>query len=292
MTEPTLDPLKPVADQSPPQYINGIAIDERGYLWIADGSGSQLLRLEPPGQHIVERYGPAQGIDGPDDLIVDTDAVYYTASLSGNVDRLDRTTGQHRVVGRVGIAVNPIVRLDDDTILAGIAPGPLPELAALFNGIYAVDPTGRTDAKLVMRDSSSVNAFCIAPDGYLYGPAPSAVMRIDLKTADNTQLYAGFGYLGAVRYNPHDRLLYALDVRPEGNVDAPVLYRMPLSPTDPPAAPEVFARLSALPDSDFSADNFAIADDGTFYVTRFDNPVITRVSADGRQIEDFRIGQP
>ena len=40
-----------------------------------------------------------------------------------------------------------------------------------------------------------------------------------------------------------------------------------------------------------SADNFAIAEDGTFYVTRFLTPIISRVSADGSQIDDLKVGR-
>jgi hypothetical protein len=286
--QPNSDKPSAHADQSQPIYGNGIAIDEQGYLWIADGAGYQLLRLQPPGELIVERYGAAQGIDGPDDLIVEPDAVYYTASLSGNVDRLDRRTGKHSVVGHVGIGVNPIVRLDDTTILAGIAPGPLPELAPLFNGIFAVDPKGVKRTRVQLRDSASVNAFCLGPDGFLYGPAPTSVVRLDLASREKKILRDGFGYLGAVRFNPTDKLLYILGVLPAANVAAPTLYRMALDGT----RFEPFAQLSALPNSAFGADNFAIAQDGTFYVTRFDNPVITRVSPDGKKVEDFTIGKP
>jgi hypothetical protein len=49
----------------------------------------------------------------------------------------------------------------------------------------------------------------------------------------------------------------------------------------------LFATLS----DQYFADNFAIAKDGTFFVTRFLNPIITRVSADGGSVEDFNIGQ-
>lgn len=273
------------ANQTPPTWTNGIAIDERGYLWVADIPGSQLLRLEPPGEKIVERYGSEQGIDGPDDLIVDPDAVYYTAILGGTVNRLDRKTGAHSIAGSVGIFVNPIARAPSGAILAGIAPGPLTPLAALLNGLYEIDPTGTSPAKLVLPDSSSINAFCFGPDGLIYGPTPTSIVRINLTNGRTRTISTGdYYYPASVRYNARDHMLYVLDIDPANSL----LYQMQLDGS----GRRVFARFSVLPTDVYGADNFAIAADGTFYVTRSGSPVITRVSADGARVEDFRIGTP
>lgn len=229
----------------------------------------------------------ADACDGADDLVVTPHAIYYTASLSGNVDRLDRRSGEMSSLGYVGLGVNPIAFSPDGRLLAGIAPGAVPILAPLFNGLFEVDPTGVRAAQRVVADSSSINAFCVTPDGLVYGPAPNSVVRIDVERDLKTIVSEGFGYSAAVRFNPRDRRLYVLDVSPAESPSAPILYSMQLDGSER----RVFARLSNRPRSLYAADNFAIARDGTFYVTRFD-PIITRISPDATRIEDFQIGRP
>lgn len=278
---------QPLADQTQPTMTNGISIDERGYLWVAAGAESQLLRLEPPGETIVERHATQSVLDGPDDLVATPDAIYYTAMLAGNVNKFDRRTGRNTVVGRVGIGANPIVLTSAGVLLAGIAPGPVPALAPLFTGLFEVDPTGVTRPRQLLRDSRAINAFCVPPDGHVYGPTQTTVVRIDLTKGIFTTIREGFGYAGSVRYNPRDQQLYVLDVDPKESPNGAMLYRMRLDGS----AFAPFARLSDVKE-DFAADNFAIAADGTFYVTRLYEPKITRVSADGSRAEDFVIGKP
>lgn len=276
-----------LADQSQPTMVNGISIDESGYLWVAAGADGQLLRLEPPGEHIVERHATDWVLDGPDDLVATPDAVYYTAMVPGNVNRLDRRTGKNTTLGQVGTGVNPIVLTANGKLLVGLAPGPVPELAPLFTGLFEVDPKGATRPRTLLRDSRSINAFCVAPDGHAYGPTQTAVLRFDLETGEIKTIHDGFGYAGSVRFNPHDQKLYVLDVYPEANRRAAVLYSMAL---DGSGFGE-FARLSEIDHDDFTADNFAIAEDGTFFVTRLYDIKITRVSPDGAHIDDFVIGK-
>ena len=278
----------PAVDQTPPAMVNGIAIDEAGHLWVAAGADSELLRLEAPGEKIVERYPTEWLLDGPDDLVATPEAVYYTAMASGNVKKLDRSTGKNEVIGRVGLGVNPIVLTEQGTLLVGLAPGPAPELAPLFTGLFEVDPAGAKRPQRVLRDSRSINAFCVAPDGRAYGPTQTSVLRFDLSTGDVETIHEGFGYAGAVRYNPHDEKLYVLDVYPRDNRREAHLYSMKLDGSDF----GLFARLSEIEDDNFTADNFAIAEDGTFYVSRLYMIKITRVSPDGQRVEDFSIGAP
>jgi hypothetical protein len=278
----------PLADQTAPTMVNGISIDESGYLWVAAGAESQLLRLEPPGEKIVERHATEWALDGPDDLVATPEAVYYTAMAAGNVDKLDRRTGRNSVLARVGIGANPIVLTSAGVLLVGIAPGPAPELGPLFTGLFEVDKAGLEPPRTILRDSRSINAFCVAPDGFAYGPTQTAVLRIDLAQGTITTVREGFSYAGSVRYNPRDKLLYVLDVYPKTNPRAATLYRMALDGSNF----SEFARLSEVAEDSYSADNFAIAQDGTFFVTRLYEPKITRVSADGTHSEDFVIGKP
>ena len=69
---------------------------------------------------------------------------------------------------------------------------------------------------------------------------------------------------------------------------AAILYSMQLDGSD-------FAELARLSEVDhgaYTANNFAIAEDGTFYVARLYTAKITRVSPDGAHAEDFVIGKP
>lgn len=278
-------------DQTPPIMVNGIAIDSQGNLWVANGLGSELLQLDGSGKTILARYGRAQGVDGPDDLALDDDYVYYTANftLAGAVGRLDRKTGKARTLANTGLGTNPIVRLPSGRLLAGITLGASGGLASLLNltGLYEVDPTGATPAKRIVKDSKGINAFCVAPDGYAYGPALNSVYRIDLKTGASKLLRNDFGFAASVRYNPRDQQLYVLDVAPPAHPTKPLLYRMSVD-----GKVEKFAVLSEQKGAILPvADNFAIGEDGTFYVTRFLQPVISRVSADGQTSEDIAIGQ-
>ena len=121
----------------------------------------------------------------------------------------------------------------------------------------------------------------------MYGPTGNKVVRIDLTNGINKQVQNGFGFAAAVRYNPRDRALYVLDAAPTAHPKRPLLYRMSLDGSDG----KVFAVLSEQPDALLgAADNFAIAEDGTFYVTRFMKPAISRVSPDGTTLGDVQSG--
>lgn len=288
-TEPS-SRLPALADQTPPQMINGIAVDEAGYLWITDMVGSQLLRLEAPGNVIVGRYGREAGVDGPDDLVLDRDFVYYTAAatLLGAVGKLDRYTGKATTLARTGIGTNPIAWGPDGKLLAGLSPAASGEIGVALglNGLLEVDPVSG-DFKKIVADDKGINAFCYAPDGYVYGPHGlngTAVLRIDLESGEVTSLRE-VTLASSVRYNPLDEHLYVLAGE---SATRAILLRMALDGSDF----SVFARMSEQPDAiGTSADNFAIAPDGTFYVSRFLSPIITRISADGSAIEDFPVGR-
>lgn len=276
-------------DQSPPAMLNGIAIDEEGVVWIADMLDSQLIGVEMPSGRIVARYGREVGVDGPDDLVVDRDFIYYTAAatLFGATAKLDRNTGRATTIAPTGIGTNPIAWGPHGKLLVGLSPAASAEVGVALglNGLFEVDPE-RGTYKLIVEDDKGVNAFCMAPDGYLYGPHGlwgTAVLRINIDSGEVTTVHET-KLASAVRYNPLDDHLYALAGESETRA---TLLRMALDGSDF----SVFARMSELPDSiGTSADNFAIAPDGTFYVTRFLYPIITRISADGSQVEDLYVG--
>lgn len=276
-------------DQTPPLMLNGVVIDEAGFLWIADMLDSQLIQVEMPSGTIMARYGREVGVDGPDDLVIDRDYVYYTAAatLLGATAKLDRRTGRATTIAPTGIGTNPIAWGPDDTLLVGLSPAASVEIGVALgiNGLFQVDPDHGT-YQLIVPDDAGINAFCYAPDGYVYGPHGlygTAVLRVDLDSREVTTIHET-NLASAVRYNPRDDHLYVLAGESETRA---VLQRVALDGSDF----SVFARMSDLPDSiGTSADNFAIAPDGTFYVTRFMYPIVTRISADGSEVEDLYVG--
>jgi sugar lactone lactonase YvrE len=271
--------------------LNGIAVDEQGYLWVCDGTGSELLRLEAPGHVIVGRYGRSAGVDGPDDVVTDKDFVYYTAAftLFGAVAKLDRKTGRATTIAAVGPGVNPIAWTPTGKLYAGKTPAASTVLGELlgFNGLYEVDPSTNTFRE-VMADDAAMNGFTVAPDGMVYGPIGrfTAVVKVDPFTKKITTIRDNLQCVSAVRYSPRDQHLYFLDCGGPPPTK-PIISRMALDGSDF----SVFAHLSEPPaDTLTSTDNFAIAPDGTIYVTRFQQIVVTRVSPDGKVTEDFPVG--
>jgi sugar lactone lactonase YvrE len=152
--------------------------------------------------------------------------------------------------------------------------------------LFEVDPASGA-FKQIVADDKGINAFCYAPDGHVYGPHGlwgTDVLRIDLESGEVTSIH-DVNLASSVRYNPRDEHLYVLAAE---SATRAILVRMALDGSDY----SVFARMSDQPDAFMtSADNFAIAPDGTFYVTRFLAPIITRISADGTDIQDFAVGQ-
>jgi sugar lactone lactonase YvrE len=149
-------------------------------------------------------------------------------------------------------------------------------IAELGKGLLEVDPTGKIAPRMINEDIES-NAFAQAPDGFLYGPSYETVIKIDLKTGTFEALVDGFIFSCSVRYNPRDGYLYVLETIPG------TIYRVALDGS----SKQLFATLSA----DYLADNFAIAKDGSFLVTRFSGPIVTRVSPDGATAVDYTIGE-
>ncbi|MET0390460.1 MAG: hypothetical protein ABW321_31095 [Polyangiales bacterium] len=280
----------PEVSQTAPVMVNGIVVDDQGHLWVCDGLGSELLELEAPGERILARYGRDVGVDGPDDLVIDHDFVYYTANftLFNAVAKLDRRTGRAATIAEPALGTNPIAWTPEGKLYVGATPAASGELGAALGitGLYEVDPISGAYA-LVVADDGGSNGFSVGPDGAVYGPhwTGTSVIRIDPQSGEVRELHKGLQFASSVRYNVRDDRLYVLTGETAYRA---TLVSMALDGSNS----HVFARLSEQPDALLvSADNFAIAPDGTFYVTRFVTPIITRVSADGATIDDFHVGR-
>ncbi|MFN8035096.1 MAG: hypothetical protein U0V73_04115 [Acidimicrobiia bacterium] len=264
----TTVPAAPV-DQTKPEGTNGLAVDGRN-LWVADWRGSQVLRVDRATGRILARFGKAQGVTTSDDVVVGPDhAIYWSGLGSGNVGRIG-PDGTVSVVAHLDPSVNPITFAKDGTLYTG--------RTEIGTGLYAIDTSGKTPPKQVS-PTWDTNAFAFGPDGYLYGPkkgmsGAGAVDKIDVKTGAITEVKTGFNYPVAVKFDRRGALLVLstqgatlqkLDVETGAVTDVAK-----------PATPIV--------------DNFAIAPDGTIYISSFTQNVITVVKPDG-STSTINVGQ-
>lgn len=258
-------------EQNAPLGANGITIDDEGQLWIAVLTGDEILRVDHESGEILERY-PTPARAGPDDLVIGDDGtVYWTGYTSGEVGALDPTTRESIELGNVGPGANPIAQRGDGMLLVG--------RAITGTGLYLVDPAGGEEPE-PLADPGNVNSFSIGPDGLLYspliGPEGGAAVAIDPEVGEVRETVAPIeGIPVALRW--HDDALYVLTLNPGG-----VVYRVDLASR----AVELFADTGLT-----TADNLAVADDGTVYVTGFDQPVIAVFDAEGRPQDPLDIGR-
>ena len=262
----------PIDDQTPPVGANGLAFGPDGQLWVADLVGSQVLSVDPETGAILARFGADEGVVGPDDVAIAADgSIYWTGFVTGVVGRIS-PAGENEIIAELSPGANPITFTDDGRLLVG--------LAEASDALYEIDPEGSEEPRLIAEELGDVNAFAVGPDGFLYGPrfglnGEGAVVRIDIESGEATEVTDGFNFPAAVKFDA-DGSLYVLHViSPElflVDVDSGEL----TSVTEPPTA---------------LVDNFAIADDGRFFVTAFNEPVISVISVDG-ETRTITIGEP
>lgn len=256
-------------DQTSPVGANGIKVDESGDLWIAVLEGDEILRVEPGTGAILQRIPTPDG-SGPDDLVVDGSTIYWTGYLDGTVNAVEAVPGDDPVaLADVGAGANPIALRDDGVLVVG--------RAVLASGLYAVEPEEGAEPER-LGDPGPINSFDISPDGVLYGPLPgpgAGVVAVDPTTGEVQETIAVPGAAFAVRW--FEDQLYVLTL-----ADARAsVQRVDLAT----GAVEPFG------DTGLSvADNLAVADDGTVYVTGFDSPTVAVLGPEGQLVDTLTIG--
>ena len=249
----------------PPKSTNGIVWD-KGTLWIAALYGAQLVAVDPASGAITRGYGADDGLVRNDDLVlVDHGAFVLTEPEDGTVSRFDPKRGRE-VIATVGSNANGIARCDDGRVFVNreINPG----------GVYEVDPKGVEPPRTVTTDVTTLNAMtCIGND--LFAPLFSlagGVIRIDRETGATQTIASGMVLPAAVHQTSDGRLVALQSVFPGRLVQV-----------DPASgALTEIARLGSM-----IPDNFAMAPDGTFYVTDFVNAGVLVIEPGGgtRRIE-------
>jgi streptogramin lyase len=258
-------------DQTPPAGANGIKVDEQGDLWIAALASDEVLRVDPDSGEVLQRFTTPAG-SGPDDLVIDDDgSVYWTGFSDGSVGVIEQAEGGEpvQVLANVGMGANPIALRDDGDLVVG--------RAVTASGLYAVAPEEGAEPEQI-GDPGPINSFDISPEGVLYGPLPgpdAGILAVDPTTGEVEQTIAVPGAAFAVRW--FDDQLYVLTL-----ADAmATVQRVDLETGE--------ATLFGSTDLGV-ADNVAVADDGTVYVTGFDAPTVAVLSPEGELVDTVTIG--
>jgi sugar lactone lactonase YvrE len=182
----------------------GVDVGPDGRVYVAIALRSEILVLDPHGT-IVDRIGPEQGVDAPDDVAVAADGtVYWTEPVTGRVSALfpDGTTRKQLVAP----GVNPIELKQDGRLFA----------AAAFDnaGLFELDPQLLTPPRVILADITGLNAFDFGADGLLYSPRTTTreVVRIDVDAtpARVETVASGFAFPGAVAFDSR-QLLHVLE---------------------------------------------------------------------------------
>jgi sugar lactone lactonase YvrE len=164
---------------SPIHGANGLAFDSHDRLHIASVLGREIVVMNSRTGKILNRLGPAVGVETPDDLTfgplgsVYQDDVFWTAFFTGEVGRLS-PGGVKTTAGQVFPGVNPITFSDDNRLF--VAHDFMP-----FSGLYEIDPEGVLPPTELDPNFYNLNAFDFGPDGLLYGPIfQDRILRIDI----------------------------------------------------------------------------------------------------------------
>ncbi len=234
---------------------NGLYFGPDGRLYVGSASSAAVAALDPETGEVLERWGPEEGVRGPDDLTVGPDgSVFWTDFGFGEVRR--RTPdGTTTLIASPGLGVNPITFSDDGRLFVC--------LCILGDQLFEIDPDGIEEPRLIsdqLGPGCGLNGMDWGPDDLLYGPRMSAneVVRVDVDRGTVETVATGFQRPLAVKFDSRDRL-HVLDA------GAGEVVRVDVATGDT----EVVGRVGA------GRDNFAInAEDRLFVSSGTDSSII------------------
>jgi sugar lactone lactonase YvrE len=250
---------------SPIHGANGLAFDSHDRLHIASVLGREIVVMDPRTGKILDRLGPAVGVETPDDLTfgppgsVYQDDVFWTAIFTGEVGRLS-PDGTKITAGQVFPGVNPITFSDDNRLFVA-------HDFFGFAGLYEIDPDGVLPPTELDPDFYNLNGFDFGPDGLLYGPIfQERIIRIDVDSGPPPLWFENVldpFASAAVKFDSQGRL-HALNVDRVVRID--------------PDTGDVQVVANIEP----GLDNMAFDSRGRLYVSSFENGTIYRILPSGR----------
>ena len=183
---------------------NGLFFDGQDRLWVASVAGG-IFVVDPDSGETLEHYPEASA----DDLTIAPDGtVYFTDILNGQVGTIDPdgTLRDERI--EVGPGANSITLSDDGRLFVGAD--------FLGDGLFEVDVTGATPARVVTPDPGWLNGMDFGPDGFIYAPrwTEGTIVRADPETGELTTIAdSSESVYTAVKFDA-DGVLHAVEALP------------------------------------------------------------------------------
>lgn len=172
--------LREIAVGAPIHGANGLYFDAQDDLYIASVGGQEILVMNRLNGQIINRLGPAAGVQGPDDLTFGPDgSLYWTDLLTGEVGRMSPEGNLTKQF--VALGVNPITFSADGRLFVA--------LDFLGDALYELDPNLIAPPRpIIVAPLGFLNGFDFGPDGRLYGPlfAAGKVISIDVDSCENS----------------------------------------------------------------------------------------------------------
>lgn len=173
---------------------NGIFFDDKDQLYVASVVGRKIGVVNTETGKIIQKFGPEEGIEGPDDLTIGPEgSLYFTSILTGEVG-VRKPSGEV-TKQMVAPGVNPITISDDGRLFVA--------LDFLGDGLYELDPALKNPPRLILKELGWLNGMDFGPDGLLYGPiwSKGQIVKIDVDKAELTVVVDDLNNPAAVKFD-------------------------------------------------------------------------------------------